>query len=271
MPGDLLGLEALDLLLALHDEAKRRALHAARRQPAPDLLPQQRREIEADQVIERAPRLLPAGRITGLIGPNGSGKTTLLTTILGLARRHRGSVRWLGAEISSWPVHRRARAGIGWVPQERSMWRSLTVDEHLDGTGSIGYGPHTVGRYSASGAALQQPQLRRSPGRARRWALTPVALRAPSVFPGRSSTSFFSTTFIHLCLPALYSNLLGGKCLTYIGTEGNAAFLDSPCYLRDVLKLFDELVNVQTGNKSQSIEREVCRMLCLLGLQNNQS
>ncbi len=82
-------------------------------------------------VVEDARLTLAEGESAALLGRNGAGKTTLLTSILGLARRHRGSVRWLGAEISSWPVHRRARAGIGWVPQERSMWRSLTVDEHL--------------------------------------------------------------------------------------------------------------------------------------------
>src|SRR5262249_38241530 len=71
------------------------------------------------------------GGSVALLGRNGSGKTTLLATILGLTHLHRGAIRWKDTDIARWPTHRRARAGIGWVPQERRMWSSLTVDEHL--------------------------------------------------------------------------------------------------------------------------------------------
>ena len=76
---------------------------------------------------------------------------------------------------------------------EKTPWRAtlagsrVIVYEHLEGTWSIGYGPHTVGRYTAAGAPLQQPQPRRSPSRLRRLALTPVALRAPSVSAKRTT------------------------------------------------------------------------------------
>ena len=76
---------------------------------------------------------------------------------------------------------------------DQTPWRStlagcrVMVYEHLDGTWSIGYGPHTVGRYGPDGAALQQPPPRRSPSRLRRLALTPVALRAPSVSARRTT------------------------------------------------------------------------------------
>src|SRR5262249_36947189 len=62
---------------------------------------------------------------------NGVGKTTLLLTLMGLARVHAGSLRWRGADLAALSPHRRARAGLGWVPQERFVFRSLTVDEHL--------------------------------------------------------------------------------------------------------------------------------------------
>ena len=62
-----LRLERRDLVLALDDEAQRRALHAARGQPAPHLLPEQRRQIEADQIVERAPRLLRVDELLGEI------------------------------------------------------------------------------------------------------------------------------------------------------------------------------------------------------------
>jgi branched-chain amino acid transport system ATP-binding protein len=82
-------------------------------------------------VLDDASLTIGEGESIALLGRNGVGKTTLLTTIMGLTRFHRGSIRWQGAEIARSPVHARARAGLGWVPQERRMWSSLTVDEHL--------------------------------------------------------------------------------------------------------------------------------------------
>ena len=82
-------------------------------------------------VVEDARLALGQGETLAVLGRNGAGKTTLLTTMMGLTRLHRGVVRWLGEDVSRWAAHRRARAGMGWVPQERGMWRSLTVEEHL--------------------------------------------------------------------------------------------------------------------------------------------
>ena len=74
---------------------------------------------------------LAAGGSLAVLGRNGAGKTTLLLTIMGLTRLHRGRLRLYGADITAVPTHRRARAGLGWVPQERWVFPSLTVDEHL--------------------------------------------------------------------------------------------------------------------------------------------
>jgi len=82
-------------------------------------------------VVEDARLALAEGETAAVLGRNGAGKTTLLTTMLGLPRLHRGTIRWRGTDVTRWPAHRRAGAGMGWVPQERGMWRSLTVDEHL--------------------------------------------------------------------------------------------------------------------------------------------
>lgn len=71
------------------------------------------------------------GESLALLGRNGVGKTTLLVTLMGLTRTHRGSIRWCGNDIVRMPTHERAHAGIGWVPQERFMFPSLTVEEHL--------------------------------------------------------------------------------------------------------------------------------------------
>ena len=66
-----------------------------------------------------------------LLGRNGTGKTTLIDTLVGVTRRHAGRVLLAGREIHELPVYARAGAGLGWVPQERNIFKSLTVDENL--------------------------------------------------------------------------------------------------------------------------------------------
>jgi len=75
---------------------------------------------------------IPMGKITGLLGPNGAGKTTSFYMIVGLIRPDRGHVLLGDREITGLPVYRRARIGIGYLPQESSVFRSLTVRENLD-------------------------------------------------------------------------------------------------------------------------------------------
>ncbi|MCR0981120.1 ABC transporter ATP-binding protein [Roseomonas populi] len=74
---------------------------------------------------------LAEGRSLAVLGRNGMGKTTLLNSIAGLTRRSAGTVVLAGRDITALPPERRARAGIGWVPQERNIFRSLTVEENL--------------------------------------------------------------------------------------------------------------------------------------------
>jgi branched-chain amino acid transport system ATP-binding protein len=71
------------------------------------------------------------GRSLALLGRNGTGKTTLIDTLVGVTRRHAGSIRLDGKAIHDLPVHQRAGTGIGWVPQERNIFKSLTVAENL--------------------------------------------------------------------------------------------------------------------------------------------
>ena len=85
----------------------------------------------ASVVLEDVSLSLREGDSLALLGRNGVGKTTLLVTLLGLSRLHRGAMTFRGAPLTGLSTHRRAQAGIGWVPQERYMWPSLTVDEHL--------------------------------------------------------------------------------------------------------------------------------------------
>jgi branched-chain amino acid transport system ATP-binding protein len=74
---------------------------------------------------------VPAGGTLAVLGRNGVGKTTLLSTLMGFTNRHRGTIRFGDQEIHALPTHRRARLGLGYVPQEREIFPSLTVEENL--------------------------------------------------------------------------------------------------------------------------------------------
>jgi branched-chain amino acid transport system ATP-binding protein len=82
-------------------------------------------------VLEDVSFAMNEGDSLALLGRNGVGKTSLLVTLMGLTRLHRGSIRWAGADIARVPTYLRSRTGLGWVPQERHMFPSLTVEEHL--------------------------------------------------------------------------------------------------------------------------------------------
>lgn len=72
-----------------------------------------------------------AGEVLALLGANGAGKTTVLRSILGLTRPRRGDVRFEGRSIAGLPTHEVARAGIGWVPDDRRLCPTLTVAKNL--------------------------------------------------------------------------------------------------------------------------------------------
>jgi branched-chain amino acid transport system ATP-binding protein len=74
---------------------------------------------------------LAEGRSLAVLGRNGTGKTTLLNALIGVATRHGGRIRFAGADVTRLAPHQRARAGLGWTPQERNIFRSLSVEENL--------------------------------------------------------------------------------------------------------------------------------------------
>ncbi len=82
-------------------------------------------------VLDNVDIELPAGGSLAVLGRNGVGKSTLLLTIMGYTNVVRGSVHLGGQDITRWQPHRRARAGIGWVAQEREIFSNLTVEENL--------------------------------------------------------------------------------------------------------------------------------------------
>jgi branched-chain amino acid transport system ATP-binding protein len=82
-------------------------------------------------VLEGVSLVVPPGGTLAILGRNGVGKTTLLATIMGHTTLHGGAIRFAGAEIAKLAPYRRSRLGIGFVPQEREIFRSLTLAENL--------------------------------------------------------------------------------------------------------------------------------------------
>jgi branched-chain amino acid transport system ATP-binding protein len=72
-----------------------------------------------------------AGEVATLVGRNGAGKTTLVRSLIGLHRQVQGRVELDGRDLSGVPAHRRARAGMGWVQDDRGIYANLTVEENL--------------------------------------------------------------------------------------------------------------------------------------------
>ena len=74
---------------------------------------------------------IEAGQVVGLLGPNGAGKTTCFYMIVGLVKADRGTILINQEDISSQPMHGRARKGIGYLPQEASVFRKLSVAQNI--------------------------------------------------------------------------------------------------------------------------------------------
>ncbi|GAC1538598.1 MAG: ABC transporter ATP-binding protein [Ramlibacter sp.] len=85
---------------------------------------------------------LEQGATLALLGRNGTGKTTLINSIVGVTRRFAGTVTLAGIDLTPMRPDQRARAGIGWVPQERNIFRSLTVHENLTAVARPGKWTH---------------------------------------------------------------------------------------------------------------------------------
>ncbi|WP_180129779.1 ABC transporter ATP-binding protein [Rhodoferax sp. BLA1] len=82
-------------------------------------------------VLHEVSLSIDQGKTLALLGRNGTGKTTLINTLAGATQQHAGSILLGGQLLHKLPSHERAAAGIGWVPQERNIFKSLTVHENL--------------------------------------------------------------------------------------------------------------------------------------------
>lgn len=83
------------------------------------------------QVVRGVSLAMSPGEVVGLLGPNGAGKTTTFYMVVGVEAPDSGHIRWMGQDITRASMHQRARLGIGYLPQESSVFRGLTVWENL--------------------------------------------------------------------------------------------------------------------------------------------
>jgi len=117
-------------------------------------------------VVNGVDLVVNRGEIVGLLGPNGAGKTTTFYMIVGMVRPNDGQIFLNGQDITYWPMYRRARAGIGYLPQEASIFRKLSVEENIEAV--LEFQPLTARQRKERVARLLEEfglqQVRRSKG-----------------------------------------------------------------------------------------------------------
>ena len=84
------------------------------------------------QILNGISLQVAAGEVVALLGRNGAGKSTTMKTVMGLVPATSGSIQFLQHGITKWPAHRIAKAGLGYVPEERRIFTALSVDENLE-------------------------------------------------------------------------------------------------------------------------------------------
>lgn len=89
------------------------------------------KRFKARQVVRQISLEISSGEVVGLLGPNGAGKTTAFYMIVGLISCDAGSISLDGEDLTHLPMHRRARLGLGYLPQEASIFRKLSVEDNI--------------------------------------------------------------------------------------------------------------------------------------------
>jgi urea transport system ATP-binding protein len=143
------------------------------------------------QILSGVTLRVPPGEVACLMGRNGVGKTTLLKSIMGSLRPRQGNVSFMGQNITGWSPHKRARAGIGYVPQGRHIFPFLSIHENL----LMGLEALSNGSRKGGGASLEEmyarfPALKVNPrklagtlsgGQQQQLALARVLVRRPKI------------------------------------------------------------------------------------------
>ena len=89
------------------------------------------KSYRARRVVDGVSIAVMPGEIVGLLGPNGAGKTTTFNMVVGVVRPDEGAVKFQGTDVTRMPMHERARLGMGYLTQESSVFRKLTVEQNI--------------------------------------------------------------------------------------------------------------------------------------------
>jgi branched-chain amino acid transport system ATP-binding protein len=174
-------------------------------------------------VLEDIDLVLAQGESLSVIGRNGVGKTTLLATVMGHTTLHRGEVLLGGARLDRVPTFRRARQGIGWVPQEREIFPSLTVRENL----TIGARPghwtqeRVFDLFPNLGARLSNMGNQLSGGEQQMLSIARALLTNPSVLLMDEPTEGLAPVIVE-ALAAVLLRLRGEGALSIVLVEQNS-------------------------------------------------
>jgi branched-chain amino acid transport system ATP-binding protein len=174
-------------------------------------------------VLEDVNLALQAGESISVIGRNGVGKTTLLATVMGHTTLHGGEMTFGGVSLARVPVFRRARSGIGFVPQEREIFPSLTVRENLE----VGArpGPWTQERvfdlFPNLGARLSHAGSQLSGGEQQMLSIARALLTNPSVLLMDEPTEGLAPVLVE-ALAAVLARLAAEGALSIVLVEQNS-------------------------------------------------
>src|SRR5262249_4940193 len=132
-----------------------------RRSSPPDMLRAEglRKRFKAREVVRDFSFALEPGEVVGLLGPNGAGKTTCFYLVVGLIGADRGRILLDERDIPALPMHARARLGLGYLPQEPSVFRRLTVAENVLAILELREDLDAAGRRAELGHLLEELQV----------------------------------------------------------------------------------------------------------------
>ena len=117
------------------------------------------KSYKSRQVVRDFGLALRPGEVVGLLGPNGAGKTTCFYMIVGLVAADRGQILLDGKDITALPMHERARRGLGYLPQEASVFRKLSVSDNVSAVLELRTDLDARGRADELSALLEELQI----------------------------------------------------------------------------------------------------------------
>ncbi|MFV0410408.1 MAG: ABC transporter ATP-binding protein [Paracoccus sp. (in: a-proteobacteria)] len=201
------------------------------------------------QVLHGLNLSIAPGRVHALLGRNGMGKTTALRRIMGLLPAASGDIGFAGHDITDWPTPRIARAGIGYVPEGREVFTSLSVRENLTLAGRIGRGEWTLARicgmFPNLAARLDAPAGALSGGEQQMLAIGRALMGSPRLLLLDEPTEGLSVQMVHVLREALAA--LKAEGMTLLLVEQNTGFA---CALADRVTLISRGRAVWTGDNA---------------------